>query len=135
MAISPPNSATPVAPVPGIPCPPDIGKTAIKSFFINNVVVWPIADHFHLKAVVGMNWYELSGSLAPASGSTTSFSDSSSSYNFGLGIGVPFNDRLELGLDVTMYRALKIGVGFDDEFGLVYEPDATVAMLGVRYRF
>lgn len=121
--------------IPGIECPPDIGKTAIESFVINNIVVWPIADHFHLKAVLGMNWHELSGSLARASGSTTSFSDSSGSYNFGLGIGVPVNDRLELGLDVTMYRALKLEFVFNDAFDLVYEPDATVAMLGVRYRF
>ena len=121
--------------VPGVVCPPDIGKTAIESFFINNIVVWPIADHFHLKAVLGMNWHELSGSLARASGSTNNFSDSSGSYNFGLGIGVPVNGRLELGLDVTMYRALTFGFNFNDAFSLVYEPDATIAMLGVRYRF
>ena len=121
--------------VPGLVCPSDIGKTAIKNFFLNNIVIWPIADHFHLKAVFGMNWHELSGSLARASGSTTTFSDSSGSYNFGLGIGVPVNARLELGLDVTSYRALKFDYGFNDAFELVYEPDATVAMLGVRYRF
>jgi hypothetical protein len=121
--------------VPGVVCPSDIGKTAITNFFLNNIVIWPIADHFHLKAVLGMNWHELSGSLARASGSTTTFSDSSGSYNFGLGIGVPVNKRLELGLDVTSYRALKFGFNFNDAFSLVYEPDATVAMLGVRYRF
>ena len=82
-----------------------------------------------------MNWHELSGSLARASGSTTTFSDNSGSYNLGLGIGVPLNDRLELGLDVTMYRALKFNFFVNDAIDLVYEPDATVAMLGVRYRF
>jgi OmpA-OmpF porin, OOP family len=126
------NSCTPV---PGLPCPPDIGKTAIESFFLNNIVVWPIADHFHLKAVLGMNWHDLSGSLARANGSTTTFSDSSGSYNFGLGIGVPVNPQLELGLDVTVYRALKFEYGFSGAIDLVYEPDATLAMLGVRYRF
>jgi len=121
--------------VPGLVCPSDIGKTAVESFFLNNIVIWPIADHFHLKAVLGMNWHELSGSLARASGSTTTFSDSSGSYNFGLGIGVPVNDRLELGLDVTMYRALTFDLGFNEPFDLVYEPDVTVVLLGVRYRF
>ena len=44
-------------------CPPDIGNTALKSLVLNNVLVWPIAEHFHLKGTIGMNFYEVSGSL------------------------------------------------------------------------
>ena len=116
----------------------DSGRTSLRNFSITNVVVWPVSEHVHLKALAGMNYFELTGSLTRASsGTTTSFSDDNGSYNFGLGVGVPMNEHLELGLDVTWYRTMTFA--FDliatDEFELVYEADATVIQLGARYRF
>jgi hypothetical protein len=116
----------------------DLGTTSLRNFTVNNVIIWPVDEHLHLKAQVGMNYFEMSGSLTRASsGATTSFSARSGSYNAGLGIGVPINEHLELGLDVTMYRTLSFV--FDlvatDEFELVYEANATVIQLGARYRF
>jgi len=115
----------------------DRGTTSLRNFIVNNVIIWPVSEHVHLKALAGMNYFELSGSLTRASsGTTTSFSDRSGSYNWGLGVDVPINEHLELGLDLTWYRTLDFG--FDlipDEFTLVYQADATVIQLGARYRF
>jgi len=119
-------------------CPPDTGRTALKNYVLNNVLVWPIAEHFHLKGTIGMNFYEMSGSLRhEASGTTSDFSDKNYSFNFGLGIGVPINERLELGLDLTAFRAMTVEFGFlgGEEFDQVYETDATLITLGARYRF
>ena len=113
----------------------DTGRTALKNFVINNVVTWPIDEHFHLKVWFGMNYFDLSGSLTHVdTGTTTSFSDQGSSYNAGLGMGVPINQHLELSLDITQYRALKFDYGFESEIDLVHESNATVVMLGARYR-
>jgi OmpA-OmpF porin, OOP family len=119
-------------------CPPDIGNTALKSLVLNNVLVWPIAEHFHLKGTIGMNFYEVSGSLRhEASGTSIDFSDKNGSFNFGLGIGVPINEHLELGLDLTAFREMTVEFGFlgGEEFDQVYETDATLLTLGARYRF
>ena len=120
----------------GSGCPSDFGETSIDGLVLNAIGIWPVSKHFHLKASLGLNYHDLNASLMHAGSDTPSrFSANDTSFSAGLGIGVPVNDRLELGLDLTQYRQLAPDLTFEEEIGQVYETNATVVALGMRYRF
>ena len=120
----------------GSGCASDNGETSIDGLVLNAIGVWPVARHFQLKASLGLNYHDLNASLMKAGSETPKrFSADDTSFSAGLGIGVPVNERLELGVDLTRYRQLAPDLTFDEEIGQVYETNATVVTLGMRYRF
>ena len=120
----------------GSGCPSDVGETSVDGLVLNAIGVWPIASHFQLKASLGLNYHDLNASLMVAGSETPRrFSANDTSFSAGLGIGVPVTERLELGVDLTHYRQLAPDLTFEEEIGQVYETNATVLALGMRYRF
>jgi len=120
----------------GSGCASDFGETSIDGLVLNAIGIWPVSKHIHLKASLGLNYHDLNASLStPGSDTPRRFSANDTSFSAGLGIGVPVNDRLELGLDLTQYQQLAPDLTFEEEIGQVYETNATVVALGMRYRF
>jgi len=123
-AISPPSA-----------CPTAQSRTSLDGFLVNAVGTWPIAEHFHLKGVLGATYRKLKSSdTHPVYGKTSS-SDTGTAYSYGIGIAVPVNDHFEVDLDFTKYR--EIGLLLDTGYNaLLYDQaESRLIMLGMRYRF
>lgn len=109
-------------------------RTSIDGFFVNALGTWPITEHFHLKGMLGVSWRELKQSVSYPQ-VTNSWSASGQSFSYGVGIGVPINDRFEIELDLTQYAEGGLGLTLDSTLGAYSQTEATIASLGVRFRF
>ena len=123
------------------PCPPVVGlvcqydsRTSIKGIQLNSVFTWPIAEHFHLKGVLGATYRELKASISYPD-TTTSWSDRTSVFSYGAGIAIPINERFEIDVDYVWYREVGLGLTLGSSLGVIDEAESRTATLGLRFRF
>jgi opacity protein-like surface antigen len=123
------------------PCTPVIGavceydsKTSIKGVQLNSVFTWPVAEHFHLKGVLGATYRELQASIAYPN-TTTSWSDKTTVFSYGAGIAIPINDRFEIDVDYVWYREIGLGLTLGSSLGVIDQAESQTATLGLRFRF
>jgi opacity protein-like surface antigen len=128
-------SASYVPPCPPSPtCQPYDSKTSIDGFLLNAVGIWPIAEHFELKCVIGATYRKLDATVNYAT-ATNHWSETDTIFSFGVGIGIPVNERLEIDLDYTHYRELGLGMTLNQSLGVIDEAESSLTTLGVRFRF
>jgi hypothetical protein len=123
------------------PCPAMIGmvceydsKTSIKGLQLNSVFTWPVAEHFHLKGVLGATYRELKASIAYPN-VTTRWSDKTTVFSYGAGIAIPINERFEIDVDYVWYREIGLGLTLGSSLGVIDEAESQTATLGLRFRF
>lgn len=109
-------------------------RTSIDGFLVNAIGTWPIAEHFHLKGVLGATYRDLDASYA-SSGVTNSWSESTTIFSFGAGIAVPINDHFEIDLDFTHYREIGLGLTLGSSVGVIDDAESNLLTLGLRFFF
>jgi OOP family OmpA-OmpF porin len=118
------------------PCPSYTSSTTFRGLQFNAVGIWPIAEHFQLKASAGAFYRQLKATVDSTLYGHSSESENDSDFVFGAGIGIPVNDRLDISIDWTRYRML--GLGYTSSTGQATtfnEGETSIASLGVRWRF
>jgi opacity protein-like surface antigen len=126
------NYMPPCTPSPN--CQPYDTKTSIDGFLLNAVGIWPLAEHFELKASIGATYRKLDATVNYAT-ATYHYSETDTIFSFGVGIGIPVNERLEIDLDYTHYRELGLGMTLNQSLGVIDEAESSLTTLGVRFRF
>ena len=123
------------------PCPAMVGavceydsETSIKGIQLNSVFTWPVAEHFHVKGILGATYRELKASIDDPN-TTTSWSDKTTVFSYGAGIAIPINERFEIDVDHVWYREVGLGLTLGSSLGVIDEAESRTATLGLRVRF
>ena len=105
-------------------------KSSSQGFMINTRVIWPVAKHFELDAVLGGTWITRDISLSGVG--------SSDANGFvprvGLGFAIPVNDRLAFNFEWTQNVDWDLGIETEPDLAL-FSDDTSMYSLGVRWRF
>jgi len=123
--------------LPASSCGTGLARTSIDGFLFNTVGIWPVAEHFHLKANLGAIYRELDASVVISSpnGSNAGWSDTDTAFSYGIGVAVPINANFAVALDYTWYREIGLGLNLNNNILVVDEPESSVLTLGLRYSF
>jgi opacity protein-like surface antigen len=123
------------------PCPAMVGvvceydsTTSIKGIQLNSVFTWPVAEHFHVKGVLGATDREFKARIDYPN-ATTSWSDKTTVFSYGAGIAIPINERFEIDVDYVWYREVGLGLTLGSSLGVIDEAESQTATLGLRFRF
>jgi OOP family OmpA-OmpF porin len=108
--------------------------TSIDGLLVNAIGTWPVAEHFHLKGVLGATYRELNVSVV-GSGFRNQWSEKTTIFSFGAGIAIPINERFEIDVDYTHYREIGLGLTVGSSLGVYDNAESNLATLGLRFRF
>jgi OmpA-OmpF porin, OOP family len=111
-----------------------IGRTSIDGFLVNAIGKWPVAEHFHLKGVLGATYRELEASFE-GSGVRNQWSESTTIFSFGVGVAIPINERFEVDVDYTHYREIGLGLTVGSSLGVIDNAESNLVTLGLRFHF
>jgi OmpA-OmpF porin, OOP family len=117
-------------------CPTVDSRISIDGVMVNAVGIWPLSEHFALRASAGAIYRWFKGTSNSAQFGTFSETDEGTVYKFGAGFVVPINEHFEIGADYTWYR--EIGVGLDSFQNNTYtfnHPETRTWAVGLTYRF
>jgi OOP family OmpA-OmpF porin len=104
-------------------------RSSSQGFMLNTRVIWPVARHFELDALLGGTWLSRDMSLGGSSFDASGFVP-----KLGIGFGVPVNEHLAFNFEWTQNLEWDLGFQTDPDFELFTEDTSTYS-LGVRWRF
>lgn len=111
-------------------------RTSIDGVMVTAIGILPLTQHFELTASAGAIYREVDYDYRISANESRSLSDEGTVMKFGVGAGFPINERFELGLDVTTYREVGVGISSaSGEINTVNDGESTVVTLGARWRF